>query len=238
MRLTLPRRLIRPLSLAAIAMVAGPSLLHAEYIVLRNGQRLNVTGYELRNDIYHLQMKGGSVDLPAAEVANIEPEDVFTPILKPVAVSNAPYEQIIRAAAERNSLDPDLVASVIGAESNFNPKAVSRKNARGLMQLLPETARRLGVRNIFDPQENVEAGTHYLSDLLRLYKNNLTLALAAYNAGPQRVNQYGTVPPYHETVAYVNRVSRSYAERKISRESANPQSGTTAQAEFSGRPGL
>jgi soluble lytic murein transglycosylase-like protein len=225
MRLIFPGRWLRALSLITIAMVAGPAILHAEHIVLRNGQRLSVTGYELRNDIYHLQMKGGTVDLPATEVTNIEPEDVFTPILKPVPVSNAPFEQIIRAAAERNSLDPDLVASVIGAESNFNPKAVSRKNARGLMQLLPETARRLGVRNIFDPRENVDAGTRYLSDLLRLYKNNLALALAAYNAGPQRVSQYGTVPPYRETTAYVNRVSRSYAKRKTSHESAGQESG-------------
>ena len=208
------------LSISALVLFLTPAAVRAEHVVLRNGQRLNVTGYELRNGSYHLQMKGGTVDIAAAEVASIEPEDVFTPILKPVPASNAPFEQIIRAAAQRNSIDPDLVASVIAAESNFNPKAISRRNARGLMQLLPDTARRMGVRNIFDPKENVEGGSRYLSNLLQLYKNNLALALAAYNAGPVRVNQYRAVPPYHETVNYVDRVSRGYAKRKTSRQNA------------------
>ncbi|HXM98168.1 MAG TPA: lytic transglycosylase domain-containing protein [Candidatus Dormibacteraeota bacterium] len=212
------RRWARALCVCAAALLTAPALLHAEYVVLRNGQRLNVTGYELRNGTYHFQMNGGSVDLSASEVLNIEPQEIFTRVLPAVPVSNAPYEQLIRNAAARNNLDPDLIASVIGAESNFNPKAVSRKNARGLMQLLPETAKRFGVKNIFDPRENIEAGTRYLGGLLQLYKNNLVLALAAYNAGPQRVTQYGSVPPYHETVAYVSRVSRSYAKRKTTRE--------------------
>jgi len=103
---------------------------------------------------------------------------------------------------------------VIAAESNFDPKAVSRKNARGLMQLIPETATKLGVQNIFDPRENIDAGTRYLSDLLRRYNNDLTLALAAYNAGPERVQQYGRVPPYQETISYVRRVKRGYDKRK------------------------
>jgi soluble lytic murein transglycosylase-like protein len=231
MRLMPPTRLTRALMLGAVALIAAPSLLHAEYVVLRNGQRLSVTGYELQNGTYHLQMKGGSVELPAEEVMNIEPEEVFTPILPPIAVSNAPYEQIIRNAAARNRVDADLIASVISAESNFNARAISRKNARGLMQLLPETARKLGVQNIFDPRENIEAGTRYLSGLLQLYKNNLTLALAAYNAGPQRVNQYGAVPPYQETVAYVNRVSRSYTKRKTMHETTNRQTGNAEQVQ-------
>src|SRR5438270_10944417 len=108
MRLTLFKYV---LSIIALVVFLAPAAVRAEYVVLRNGQRLNVTGYELRNATYHLQMKGGTVDIAAAEVASIEPEDVFTPILKPVPVSNAPFEQIIRAAAQRNSIDPDLVAS-------------------------------------------------------------------------------------------------------------------------------
>ena len=220
------------LSISALVVFLAPVAVRAEYVVLRNGQRLNVTGYELRNDTYHLQMKGGTVDIAAAEVASIEPEDVFTPILKAAPVSNAPFEQIIRAAAQRNSIDPDLVASVIAAESNFNPKAISRKNARGLMQLLPDTARRMGVRNIFDPKENVEGGTRYLSNLLQLYKNNLPLALAAYNAGPVRVNRYRAVPPYHETVNYVNQVSRGYAKRKTSRQNGVQESAIINPADL------
>jgi soluble lytic murein transglycosylase-like protein len=103
---------------------------------------------------------------------------------------------------------------VIAAESNFDPKAVSRKNARGLMQLLPETAARLGVKDVFDPKENIDAGTRYLRDLLQKYNNDLVLTLAAYNAGPDRVQQYGTVPPFAETISYVRRVKRNYEKSK------------------------
>jgi soluble lytic murein transglycosylase-like protein len=107
-----------------------------------------------------------------------------------------------------------LISSVIAAESNFNAKAVSRKNARGLMQLMPETAAKLGVRNVFDPQENIDAGTRYLGNLLQRYQNDLSLALAAYNAGPERVQQYGRVPPFAETLSYVRRVQRTYQSSK------------------------
>jgi soluble lytic murein transglycosylase-like protein len=121
---------------------------------------------------------------------------------------------LIEGAAARYSVDADLITSVIAAESNFDPKAISRRNARGLMQLLPGTAARLGVQNIFDPRENIDAGTRYLRDLLQLYKNDLALTLAAYNAGPQRVRQYGRVPPFAETRSYVQRVRSAYAKRK------------------------
>jgi len=103
---------------------------------------------------------------------------------------------------------------VVAVESNFNPKAVSPKKASGLMQLLPQTAAHYGVKNIFDPEENINAGTRYLRDLLGKY-HDLTLALAAYNAGPERVDQYGRrVPPYLETMKYVQRIAKSYAKIK------------------------
>jgi hypothetical protein len=199
---------------------AAPAL-RAEYIVLRSGQRLTVTGYQIIGDKYHLQMKGGTVDVPADEVTAIEPEDIFTPIPH-VEVSQEPFGDIIRAAAKRYSVDADLITSVIAAESNFDPKAISRRDARGLMQLLPTTAARLGVKNIFDPQENIDAGAHYLSDLLLLYKNDLALTLAAYNAGPERVQRYGQrVPPFAETISYIQRVKQTYNQRK---------SGATSQS--------
>jgi hypothetical protein len=185
----------------------------AEYVVLRSTQRLHVTGYQLHGDTYHLQLQGGTADIPASEVSAIEPEDVFYPIPR-VETSKAPFREIIQAAAARYAIDPDLVTSVIAAESNFDPKVVSRRNARGLMQLLPQTAARLGVRNIFDPAENINAGTQYLSELLKRYNNNLALALAAYNAGPQTIQRYGRVPPFRETQAYIRKVGRSYAERR------------------------
>jgi soluble lytic murein transglycosylase-like protein len=158
-------------------------------------------------------MAGGAVEIPAGEVLAIEPEEIFTPIAAKTAVK-PPYRELVEAAAAHYKVDADLIASVIAAESNFDPKAVSRKKARGLMQLMPETAARLGVRNIEDPQENIDAGTRYLRELLQKYNNNLVLALAAYNAGPERIERYGRVPPFAETISYVRRVKRGYENNK------------------------
>jgi soluble lytic murein transglycosylase-like protein len=200
--------------LLSLVVLAAPAL-RAEYVVLRSGQRLSVTGYQLVGDKYRLQIAGGSVEIPAEEVVTIEPEEVFTHVPAPVQPAAQPlYRDLVEAAAKRYNMDADLITSVIAVESNFDPKAVSRRNARGLMQLLPETAARLGVKNIDDPAENIDAGTRYLRDMLQKYSNNLALALAAYNAGPERVQRYGRVPPYGETVSYVRRVKRSYEKSK------------------------
>jgi hypothetical protein len=194
----------------------------AEYAVLRSGQRIRITGYErvecnsqaadaqaegtqATNLCYVLHMRGGRLEVPAADVLAIEPEDTFGPAAAPMP--RYPYDALIRAAALRHRLDEKLVASVIAAESNFDPRAISPKNARGLMQLLPDTARRLGVTDIFDPEQNINAGTRYLRELLDRYDGDLTLALAAYNAGPERVAQYNGVPPFPETRAYLSRIS-------------------------------
>jgi hypothetical protein len=207
---------LKYIALSALVVGFAAPALRAEYVVLRSGQRLTVTGYQLVGDKYHLQMKGGTADVDVDQVLSIEPEEVFTPVPH-VEVSQEPFGELIRAAAERYSVDADLITSVIAAESNFNPKAISRRNARGLMQLLPATAIHLGVKNIFDPQENIDAGTHYLSDLLLLYKNDLALTLAAYNAGPERVQRFGQrVPPFAETISYVHRVKQTYNQRKSS----------------------
>ena len=128
----------------------------------------------------------------------------------------------MEAAAKRYNVDADLITSVIAVESNFDPKAVSRKNARGLMQLLPETAAQLGVRNIDDPAENIDAGTRYLRDLLQKYNNDVALALAAYNAGPEKVQLYGRVPPFAETISYVKRVKRGYEKSKSQAPAKTP----------------
>jgi soluble lytic murein transglycosylase-like protein len=104
-----------------------------------------------------------------------------------------------------------LVRAVIVVESGFNPRAVSKKGAVGLMQLQPATARRYGVKDIYDPDQNIRAGAHYLSDLLTRFNSNLELALAAYNAGEEAVERYGRhVPPYAETRSYVPNVMRVY----------------------------
>jgi soluble lytic murein transglycosylase-like protein len=193
----------------AWAMFAMP--IRAEYFVTRGGQRLHVNGYQLLDDKYRLQIEGGFVEMQADEVVAIEPEDVFVSA-PPVAAAKGPFRDLIEAAASRYNVDAELIASVIAAESNFEPKAISRRNARGLMQLLPETAARLGVRNIFDPAENIDAGTRYLSDLLARYKNDLALTLAAYNAGEQAVRRYQlSIPPFPETQEYVKLVRQFYA---------------------------
>ena len=213
-------RLKRAALLLSLGLLAAPAL-RAEYIVLRSGQRLKVTGYQLLGDKYRLQMGGGTVEIAAEEVVAIEPEEVFTPQpAKPIA--KAPYRELVEAAAARYKVDADLITSVIAVESNFDPKALSPKNARGLMQLLPETAERLGVQNIYDPQENINAGTRYLRELLQRYNNDLALALAAYNAGPERVQQYGRVPPFEETLSYVRRVKRSYEKSKSKASAKKP----------------
>jgi soluble lytic murein transglycosylase-like protein len=198
--------------LLSLAVLTAPAL-RAEYVVLRSGQRLTVTGYQLIEDKYRFQMKSGFVEVAADDVVAIEPEDAFTPVTaKPVVAP--PYRELVEASAAHYGVDADLITSVIAVESNFDPKAVSRKNARGLMQLLPETAARFGVKNIEDPQENIDAGTQYLRELLERYKYDLVLTLAAYNAGPERVQQYGRVPPFAETISYVRRVKRGYEKSK------------------------
>jgi hypothetical protein len=206
-----------------LVLLAAPAL-RAEYVVLRSGQRLTVTGYQLLGDKYVLQMTGGRVEIAAADVVAIEPEDVFTPI-PATPVVKPPYRELVEAAAKKYAVDADLITSVMAVESNFDPKAVSRKNAHGLMQLLPETAARLGVQNIDDPAENIDAGTRYLKELLQKYGNDLVLTLAAYNAGPERVQQYGRMPPFAETISYVRRVKRSYEKSK-----SNPSAKTPVPA--------
>jgi hypothetical protein len=227
---------LKHLALSALFVAFAAPASRAEYIVLRSGQRLTVTGYQIIGDKYHLQMKGGTVDVPVDQVLAIEPEDVFTPVPH-VEVSQEPFGDLISAAAKRYSIDAELITSVIAAESNFDPKAISRRNARGLMQLLPATATHLGVKNIFDPQENIDAGTHYLSDLLVLYKNDLALALAAYNAGPDRVQRYGQrVPPFAETISYIRRVQQNYNQLKSSSLPAKTAARGTSTAGSTRRP--
>jgi soluble lytic murein transglycosylase-like protein len=124
---------------------------------------------------------------------------------------SAQYDGVIKGAAKAATIQAQLVRAVIVVESGFNPRAVSKKGAIGLMQLQPATAKRYGVKNIYDPTENVRAGAHYLSDLLTRFDSNIELALAAYNAGEDAVERYGRhVPPYRETLAYVPSVLKVY----------------------------
>ena len=215
----MPMKHILTAGLLAGALLAFAPFSKADYVVLRSGARLEVTGYEILGDRYRLHLKGGTAEVSVDEIAGIEPEEIFEPLPEPAPLSDkTPFQRIIRAAAERYGVDADLIHCVIAVESNFDPKAVSSKNARGLMQLLPQTAALLGVKDVFDPEQNIDGGTRYLRDLLKKY-SNLTLALAAYNAGPQRVDQYGRrVPPYLETMKYVQRIAKNYARIKADAE--------------------
>jgi soluble lytic murein transglycosylase len=117
-----------------------------------------------------------------------------------------PFDNIITGVSTRWGVDPVLVKAVIKTESNFNPEAVSRDGARGLMQLMPETARLMGVSDVYDPKENVEGGVKYLKKMLKSFNWNVSLALAAYNAGEAAVRKYGGIPPFMETMKYVEKV--------------------------------
>lgn len=198
-------------SVVLAATIAGAPGARADYAVLRSGVRLHITGYETNGDRVKLTMQGGVVEIAASDLLAVEPEDVFEELASPPPDAS-PYGPLIRAAAEKHGLDEKLITQVIAAESNFDPKAVSRKQALGLMQLMPQTAAQYAVANVFDPGQNIEGGAHYLKDLLDKYRGNLALALAAYNAGPDMVERYGGIPPFAETRNYVKRITSELAK--------------------------
>lgn len=165
----------------------------------------------------------------------VAPKTVKPKVMAPVAIVAAPapsaapavppesaqgLNAVVESVAARNSLPPQLIHSVIKVESNYNPNAVSRKGALGLMQLIPETARRFGVSDVFDPVENIEGGAKYLKYLLDLFNNDYLLALAAYNAGEGAVAKYNGVPPYAETRNYLLQVRRRFEESQKAADAA------------------
>jgi soluble lytic murein transglycosylase-like protein len=205
----------------------------ADSAVLRNGFSILHQRRQIIGTVTRLYIDGDQsfVDIPTAEIDHFEtlPDPPALRSDPPAAVAAQPFDltQAVKDASGAYKLDPDLVTSVIRAESGFNVRAVSPKGAQGLMQLMPQTASQLGVHNAFDPQANVEAGTRYLRSLLERYNFDLVKALAAYNAGPQRVEQYNGVPPYYETKAYVARIVRDFNQKKLA---ANPAAKPPAAA--------
>jgi soluble lytic murein transglycosylase-like protein len=199
--------------------------------ILHNGLTMEHTRHEVMGSSTRLWMCGGTnagyVEIPSEQIEGFERRPSAVPRLS-LATASAPeananghppgdntLERLIAHTASRHEIDPDFVASVVKAESGFNPAAVSPKGAGGLMQLMPQTAAILGVKDVFDAAANVEGGTKYLRQLLDQYDGDAVKALAAYNAGPRRVKQYGGVPPYRETQAFIARIVGDYNRRKL-----------------------
>jgi soluble lytic murein transglycosylase-like protein len=162
------------------------------------------------------------------------PEKPAPQIELPAAVQAAPpaLATMVDDIAQRHDVDSDLVHSMIRVESNYNPFAVSNKGALGLMQLVPSTARRFGVADVFDPAQNVEGGVRYLKYLLDLYEGDHRLALAAYNAGEGTVERYRGVPPFRETRDYVYRVGKALDETREAKKQRNAEATTKPALEF------
>jgi len=192
--------------------------------ILRNGFTIKYRRHEAAGSATQLWLCGeagaGYVEIPSDQIDAFQETKSLAPVAPETNVTGVlPGTQSIRnlivRAALRYQIDPDFVTSVVKAESGFNPAAVSPKGATGLMQLMPRTAASLGVENVLDPVANVEGGTKYLRHLLDQYDGDAVRALAAYNAGPKRVEQYGGVPPYRETRAYVTRIIADYNRSRV-----------------------
>ena len=212
-----------------------------EYVVLSNGFRIHADSHVIDGDVMRLQISQGAIEIPSNSVATIETED-YTPPPPPVAPVPTPEmqreltpQELITRAAIHNGLPPAIVRSVAKAESGYHADALSSKGAIGLMQLMPATAAALNA-DPHDPAQNVEAGARYLRDLLLKYENDphqVSKALAAYNAGPGAVDKYKGVPPYRETIQYVNRVIKSYeagqaCASRIAATPSDPRSSLSA----------
>jgi len=260
-RLSMRFRFLQPVAWVVTLLMGALPCLAGDVAVLRNGFSIKHERREIVGDLTRLYVNadGSSfIDVPTAEIEHFElaPQepandpspgaDPMARTLKPATSAKAPVfpgrpvtdlSQVVSEASGRYRLDPDLVNSVIKAESDFRVRAVSPKGAQGLMQLMPGTAAQLGVPNAFDPQANVDGGTRYLRELLERYNFDLVKALAAYNAGPQRVEQFGGVPPYYETRAYVARIVKDFNKKKIAQGKAEAaQKNNVAQKKSGATP--
>jgi hypothetical protein len=231
-----------------MALLTRPAVA-TEIAILRNGFSIRHEHRTVTGNMTRLFTSAGDsdfMDVPTSDITGFE-KDLSLPVpppshdpirdsahaAKPGVAKSGPapdLNQVVNTASANYHLDPDLVNSVIHAESGFNAHAVSPKGARGLMQLMPGTASKLGVHDSFDAADNVEGGSKYLRELLERYNFDLVKALAAYNAGPQRVEQYGGVPPYRETRAYVSKIVRDYNRKKTAQEKEAKQRQAAVKA--------
>jgi soluble lytic murein transglycosylase-like protein len=219
-------RILHIIGISALALPAWAG----EYAVLANGSRVHADRHEVDGARIRLYSDGGFTQIPASAIVSFEQEEaVAPPPALPSALAAAPAPTVPPApatpaelaahAAKKYALPESFVRSVMNAESGFQPDALSPKGAIGLMQLMPETAKQLGV-NPKNPRENAEGGAQYLHDLLAKYEGDpdqVLLALAAYNAGPAAVARYHGVPPYRETREYILRVLKNWDRQQQSR---------------------
>lgn len=200
--------------LLALCTLLWPAFSHADVFVHDDGMSLALTNVPVNDAFVRLVREeppvppavaaGGRSAGGSGEAQAVAAPTPLLPAL-PVAVEY-PYRNLVRAAADRHGLPEALLHGLIKVESNFNPRAVSPKGARGLTQLMPATARRMGVRDAFDPAANIDGGARYLKELLVAFGHDISLAIAAYNAGPAAVRRFRGIPRYAETIAYVPRV--------------------------------
>jgi soluble lytic murein transglycosylase len=237
-----------------VCLVAWARPARAELIVFEDGRVVKASGYRILSEQLEVSLPGGGsylVDL--ARVDRIVDDEVVvdsvvvepdpSPLVAVYDLSYKPdrrplfgttYDALIEREAKEHDIDASFVSALIRAESNYEPRALSRKGARGLMQLMPATARRLSVRRPFDPTANVRGGVRYLRELLDRFGHRPDLILAAYNAGEGAVDAYGGVPPYRETVAYVSRILRWWSPAPLAPVAGGPvptlvNSGATTQ---------
>ncbi len=224
-----------PKTSALVTVLLCLPAMAAEYAVLQSGFRIRVERYERAGELVRLYTGGESmIELPATAVAAFEPDEYVAPpppppapmaasaepptAPEPVAAVRSPQE-LVEQAAKKHGLPPEFVHLVARAESAYRQDAISPKGAVGIMQLMPATAASLNA-DPHDPEQNVEAGTRLLRELLLQYQDHpdqLRRALAAYNAGPGAVQKYNGVPPYRETQAYVNKIVEAYRRKVASR---------------------
>lgn len=227
--------------LATLAALPRPA--HAaERVTLSNGFVEQCDHHALVEGRIRLYLSAGEdnyIEFAPTDIATFEsipdppaqasPDPLAKPPAQTRLTSGDLHEMLTRAGEEHN-LDVDLLASVVKAESDGNAHAVSRVGAQGLMQLMPGTAAGLGVKDSFEPNQNVRGGSTYLDALLTKYHDNLALALAAYNAGPEAVDKYHGIPPYRETHAYIARVIHEFNRRVLARETEARRDGSNTRA--------
>ena len=231
----------------ATVLILAANAASASIAIFSDGRNMKIDAYAVEEEVVHLTLQGGGkMTLPLLRIDRIVDDEIVTAAVvaevkkmvdeggvfphrswrfsdESMPLWQSKYNDIIVRAARHHDVDAALVSAVIKAESDYDPKTVSHKGARGLMQLMPATAKRFGVTNSFDPEQNIYAGTKYLRWLLDKFGDNADLAVAGYNAGEGNIRKYDGVPPFRETVNYINRIARHIRKAIETRQIASAE---------------